>query len=285
MPIEESHRADSKFPWFTTLTVLATLGFSLYFFMDRRSPDYYGFIPREFDRNGGLTFLSSFFVHGGWVHLLTNMYFLFVFGRVVEDKIGGWLFLILLTLSTASGNILTLCFEPQSDIPHVGASGGIAGVLIFYGLTFPRNKIVFFMAGTYGLMMPRLIRIPAWAALLLWVLIQFFGASFQSAGMSTVSYSSHLGGLGLGLAFWLLWKWITGGRQGRDRGYNDPKSGKGASKRKKSFLPCCWHPWGWGQVARIPTRTWAPPAALRRPINWPCRGNTTTRPNISPMTS
>jgi membrane associated rhomboid family serine protease len=197
-----------KFPWCTTLLILTTTACGIYFFQDFRSPVYYGFIPREFDRNGGLTFLSSFLLHGGWIHLLSNMYFLFVFGRTVEDKIGWIAFLALVVFATAGGNFLTICFDPQSDIPHVGASGGIAGVLLFYGFTFSRKRLVFFMGGTYGLMLPRLIRIPAWAALLLWVLIQLFGASFQTVGISSVSYSSHLGGLLVGLLFWFLWRRI-----------------------------------------------------------------------------
>ena len=211
LPIQDEDGASSPFPWFTAAFVLATTAASIYFFRDRRSPDYYGFIPREFDRYGGLTFFSNFFIHGSWGHLLGNMYFLFVFGRVVEEKIGWYGLLALLGLSTAFGNVLTLCFNPLSDIPHIGASGGIAGVLLFYGFAFPGKKIVFFMGGTYGLMMPRLIRIPAWAALSLWVVMQVFGASFQDARMSTISYSSHLGGLGAGLVFWLFWKWKNSG--------------------------------------------------------------------------
>jgi len=211
LPIQDEDRTSSPFPWFTAGLVLVTSAISIYLFFNRRSPDDYGFIPREYDRYGGLTFFSNFFVHGGWGHLLGNMYFLFVFGQVVEEKIGWYGLLALLALSTASGNILTLCFNPLSDIPHIGASGGIAGVLLFFGFAFPGKKIVFFMGSTYGLTMPRLIRIPAWAALFLWVLLQIFGIPFQNAGMSTISYSSHLGGLGAGLVFWLFWKWKNSG--------------------------------------------------------------------------
>ncbi len=203
VPVLDREDELSRFPWGTVLVTLATLGTSAYFFTIFRSADYYGFIPREFDRDSGMTFISSFLIHGGWAHLLSNMYFLMLFGRIVENKTGTFLFLALLLFSTIGGNALTLCFDPQSDIPNVGASGGIAGVLLFYGFTFPRKKLVFFFT-TYGLMLPRLIRIPSWAALMLWVLLQVFGASFQKAGMSEVSYSSHLGGLLVGLVFWLI---------------------------------------------------------------------------------
>jgi membrane associated rhomboid family serine protease len=203
MPVEDDSESLKSFPWCTTLLALATMACSIGFiyFGDFRSFEYYGFVPRDYDRDGGLTFLSSFLIHGGWVHLLGNMYFLFVFGQVVEDKIGWLGFLVLVILSTAGGNLCTLYFDPVSDIPNVGASGGIAGILLFYGFTFPRKRIVF-----YALWMPRLIRVPAWAALGLWVLLQLFGASFQVAGMTSVSYSSHLGGLSTGFLCWLAWR-------------------------------------------------------------------------------
>ncbi len=210
MPIEDDPGAMIKFPWLTGLLTLVTIGCSLYFFGDFRAPETIGFVPRDYDQEGGITFLTSFLIHGGWVHLLTNMYFLFVFGRVVEDKIGGFLFLALILFSTIGGNAMTLCFDPQSDIPHVGASGGIAGVLLFYAFTFPRKKLVFFFSTYGGLLMPRLVRIPAWAALVMWVALQLFGASFQKVGMSSVSYSAHLGGFLAGLLFWLAWKALKG---------------------------------------------------------------------------
>ena len=127
----------------------------------------------------------------------------------MEDKIGWAGIGFLLLIAAIGSSLFTLFFDPQSEIPHVGASGGIAGVLLFYGFAFPKRKLVFsissFITG------PRLMRFPALMVLVLWVFVQIFGSFFEKAGMSTVSYSGHLGGLLSGLVFWLLWRWKNSG--------------------------------------------------------------------------
>jgi membrane associated rhomboid family serine protease len=211
-PIEDDPNAQYSFPWFTVVVTLAILAASLYcfYFTDFvLATDNLGFIPAQFGRNSGATFLTSFFIHGGWLHLIGNMYFLFVFGRCVEDKIGALGMFLLLLSATLGSCLFTLFFDPEGDIPHIGASGGIAGVLLFYGVAFPNKKLVFSMA-VYMLSV-YLVRLPALAVLALWVGMQIFGAFFQKAGMVSVSYSGHLGGLLTGLVFWLLWHWKRSG--------------------------------------------------------------------------
>ncbi len=208
-PVEDSWEESHAFPWVTALVVLLTSATSLYFFTDfKASVDAYGFIPTEFDRMNYLTFLTCFFVHGNWLHLVGNMYFLFTFGRGVEAKIGGLGILALLILATIGGCLFTLCFNPDSDIPNIGASGGIAGVLLFYGFAFPHRRLVFRM-GTPMIGNGQLIRLPAVAVLAIWVGLQVLGI-FNQHG-SGVAYSGHLGGLLAGLAFWLLWRWKNSG--------------------------------------------------------------------------
>ena len=208
-PVEDSWESAHPFPWVTALVVLATSAASLYFFEDLRTAvKTYGFVPAQYDRLGYLTFLTCFLVHGNWLHLVGNMYFLFTFGRGVEDRIGGPWLLVLLALATLGGSIFTLCFSPDSDIPNVGASGGIAGVLIFYGFVFPKRRLVVKLSVpmfTQG----QLIRLPAWVVLFIWVGLQVLGI-FNQQG-SDVSYSGHLGGLLVGLAFWAAWKWKNQG--------------------------------------------------------------------------
>lgn len=208
-PVEDTWETAHGFPWVTATLVLLTSAASIYFFTDfRTSVDAYGFIPAEYDRMGYLTFLTCFFVHGGWMHLIGNMYFLFTFGRGVETKIGGFGILLLLALATIGGSLFTLCFNPDSDIPNVGASGGIAGVLLFYGFAFPHRRLVFKM-GTPMIGSGQLIRMPAWVVLLIWAGLQVLGIFNQRN--SGVAYSGHLGGLLAGLGFWLLWKWKNSG--------------------------------------------------------------------------
>ncbi|HVZ79911.1 MAG TPA: rhomboid family intramembrane serine protease [bacterium] len=204
-PVEDSWEVAHAFPWVTFLVVLATSATSLYFFTDfKASVEAYGFVPTEYDRSGYLTFLTCFLVHGNALHLIGNMYFLFTFGRGVEDRIGALGFLALLVLATLGGSLFTLCFSPDSDIPNIGASGGIAGVLIFYGFAFPKRRLVVKMSVpmfTTG----QLIRLPAWVVLGIWVGLQVLGI-FNQRG-SGISYSGHLGGLLAGLVFWSAWKW------------------------------------------------------------------------------
>lgn len=210
-PVEDTRETEHPFPWVTALVVLVTTVTSLYFFLFtdfKTGVDAYGFIPVEYDRMNYLTFLTCFFIHGGPVHLTGNMYFLFAFGRGVEAKIGGLGILFLLALATIGGCLFTLGFNPGGDIPNIGASGGIAGVLLFYGFAFPKRRLIFKM-GTPMIGSGQLIRLPALVVLAIWVGLQVLGIFTQQS--SGVAYSGHLGGLLVGLIYWLLWRWINSG--------------------------------------------------------------------------
>jgi membrane associated rhomboid family serine protease len=213
-PVEDTQETSHPFPWVTAAVVIATSAASIYFFTSPivyvNAVDNLGFIPSQFDRQDGLTFLSCFIVHGGWLHLIGNMYFLFTFGRGVEAKIGPLGILVLLALATAGGDLFSVIVNPDSEVPHIGASGGIAGVLLFYAFAFPKRRLVFQMP-TPLIGEGQLIRMPALAVLALWVGIQIFGVFFEHAGMGNVAYSGHLGGLFVGLVWWLLWRWKNSG--------------------------------------------------------------------------
>jgi len=209
-PVEDGGKALERAPWATLTLVLLTSIVSIYFFTDfLPSVDAYGFIPSQFDRWGGVTFLTCFFVHGGWMHLLGNMYFLMVFGRGVEDRLGPGAFVGVLALATFGGCLLTVLMDPEGTIPHVGASGGISGILLLYTLFFPHSKLIFMFSAHVA--RPQLVRLPAWAMLALWIGSQLVGLSFQSSGVVPVSYSGHVGGLLGGLVFWAVWKWSKSG--------------------------------------------------------------------------
>ncbi|NLT71865.1 MAG: rhomboid family intramembrane serine protease [Verrucomicrobiaceae bacterium] len=101
----------------------------------------YGLLPADPLRSGGLTLLTSFFLHGGWLHLLGNLYFLIVFGDNVEDFLGHSRYLLLLVLAALVGDAAHIASDPESIRHAIGASGGISGIIAFYALAFPRNQI------------------------------------------------------------------------------------------------------------------------------------------------
>jgi membrane associated rhomboid family serine protease len=132
----------------------------------------------------------SMFLHGGWLHLLGNMLFLFVFGRSIEDRVGHFPFLFLYLASGIAAALAQIVVNAGSRIPTIGASGAIAGVLGAYFVCYPRARIttliplfIFFWT----------IELPALLLLGYWFLIQFF------AGFQTLSIQTATGG---GIAWW-----------------------------------------------------------------------------------
>jgi membrane associated rhomboid family serine protease len=160
-----------------------------------------GLIPARPFRLGGLTWITSFFLHGGVLHLLGNLYFLCLFGRAVEDCLGRGRYLLLVALADLVGNVAHVLLDPASDVPCIGASGGISGILAFYALRFPQARLAFLWRPFVVLL--QWMVMPAWGAFVLWLLLQALGVVAQLGGMSDVSSLAHLGGATAGLAFWL----------------------------------------------------------------------------------
>ncbi|HVN22025.1 MAG TPA: rhomboid family intramembrane serine protease [Dongiaceae bacterium] len=134
-----------------------------------------------------LPFFTSMFLHGGWMHVLGNMWFLYIFGDNVEDYLGHFKYLVFYLLSGLLAMATQVAIYPQSNVPTVGASGAIAGVLGAYFLLYPRARVLtwFFVFVLY---------LPAWVVLGEWIVIQFLN------GTATLSMASgrDLGGV----AFW-----------------------------------------------------------------------------------
>ncbi len=168
----------------------------------------WGFVPADPMRHGGLTIFSSFLLHGGWFHLLGNLYFLLVFGDEVEDLLGHAKFFLLLVAATLCGSLCHLAADPSSTVPSIGASGGIAGVLAFYALAFPRARIGLMVR--YGWFGPTLrggwIRLTAAWAFVMWLGVQAFGTWQQLSGFGGVNYLAHLGGAAAGALGFVYWK-------------------------------------------------------------------------------
>ena len=174
-----------------------------------------GIVPARYTTARGLATMTpegflvpiftSMFLHGGWLHLLGNMLFLYVFGRSVEDRFGHFKFLVMYFLSGFAGALLHIYLNAGSRLPSIGASGAIAGILGAYFVTFPRARIttlipLFFFFWTF--------HIPALLILGYWFVIQFFTGyqmlEIQSATAGGVAWWAHVGGFAMGLLLALV---------------------------------------------------------------------------------
>ena len=202
MPVECDAATTRSLPWATWgLAALITAVSVISFFDLQSAIKSLGLVPAYLWRYGGLTFLTSSFLHGGVFHLLGNMYFFLVFGDNVEDWLGKWRFILLFVCSVLAGNIAHILGNPDSIIPCIGASGGISGIMAYYALKFPKAKIGFMMRAYF---MVRWIRMSACWMFLIWMVMQFFGIWAQLSGFSNVSALAHLGGAATGFVFWFL---------------------------------------------------------------------------------
>lgn len=162
----------------------------------------WAFVPARFMANPGEDFLTIFtamFMHGGWLHLGGNMLYLWIFGDNIEDRFGHAKFLFFYLVCGIAATFAQLAFNPSSNVPNLGASGAIAGVLGAYILMFPKQKV--------NVLMGRgVIPMPALVVLGLWIVLQIFsgiGSIAQTAETGGVAYMAHIGGFlaGLALAF------------------------------------------------------------------------------------
>jgi len=209
MPIEEEAPLRRERPWLTW-SVAAFL--VLVFLVTSGARDelvrQWGFVPAEWGRHGGLTFVTSFFIHAGLFHLLSNLYFFLVFGDNVEDHLGPLLFLLLLGAAQVVGLLLHAAYEPRADLPCIGASAGISGVLAYYAVVFPRAKLAFLWFWLVW------VRVSAMSALILFSILQLVGSLMQASGAGGVSYLAHLGGLVVGIAIGVAARWTKGPEEG-----------------------------------------------------------------------
>jgi membrane associated rhomboid family serine protease/Zn-finger nucleic acid-binding protein len=205
MPVEFDAPEEQRRPWATWVLSVAIICASLVAFSNLRDVvQRFGLIPAEATRLGGLTFVTSFFLHAGIIHLAGNMYFLLAFGHAVENFLRPLRYLALIALAAFIGDLAHIALDPRSQTPCIGASGGIAGVITFYALNFPRLRLAFLMR--WGFVWFRWIRLPAWFVFVLWFFFQIIGTLEQRVGMSSVSSAAHLGGAAFGVLAWLVWR-------------------------------------------------------------------------------
>jgi membrane associated rhomboid family serine protease len=141
-----------------------------------------------------LPFFSSMFLHGGWIHLIGNMWYLWIFGDNVEDRLGHFRFLIFFIVCGIMANAAHYIFNATSGIPTIGASGAVAGVLGAYLISYPRARILTIVP---LFLFIHFIELPALIVLGFWFVLQFLNGAasvVMSSATGGVAWWAHIGG-------------------------------------------------------------------------------------------
>ena len=205
MPIGDDNSSRRTVPLVTYALIALNV---LFFFVELSGGDAFiekwAFIPSRFLANPlgeSLTLITSMFMHVGWLHLGSNMLYLWIFGDNVEDRFGHIKFAVFYLLCGLAATFAQLAFGPGSTLPNLGASGAVAGVLGAYILLFPQGRIRVLQG-------QQVIQVPALIVIGLWIVLQLFsgiGSIASTAQAGGVAYMAHIGGFvaGLGLTFLL----------------------------------------------------------------------------------
>lgn len=173
----------------------------------------FGLIPARIDlanplanlTNPGvmISLFSHMFLHGGWFHIISNMWILYIFGDNVEDRMGSGRFLVFYLLSGLAAALTQILVSPDSQIPAIGASGAIAGVLGAYFLLFPRSRVITLIPLFF---IPWIVEIPSIFYLGFWFIAQIFSgiAALSQMAQGGVAWFAHVGGFVFGFLFYRL---------------------------------------------------------------------------------
>jgi membrane associated rhomboid family serine protease len=215
LPIGDDNSARRTVPVVTYALIAVCV---LVFFVELNGGDSFittwAFVPTRFLANPGaglITIFTAMFMHAGWAHLGGNMLYLWIFGDNLEDRFGHLKFLIFYLVCGVAAMAAQLAFSSGSDVPNLGASGAIAGVLAGYLLLFPKGNVLV-MQGQ------RVIQVPALIVIGFWFVLQLFlgiGSIAGSANAGGVAYMAHIGGFAAGLMLTILLRAIIAPRLAR----------------------------------------------------------------------
>ncbi|MCF8011200.1 MAG: rhomboid family intramembrane serine protease [Clostridiales bacterium] len=139
-----------------------------------------------------IPFFTSMFMHGGWLHIISNMLYLWIFGDNIEDRLGHFNFLFFYLGTGIIAGLAHVIINPASTVPVIGASGAIAGVLGGYFLLFPRSRILSLVPIFFFL---TVLEVPAVIFIAIWFLMQLFSGVASLGGTAgTVAWWAHIGG-------------------------------------------------------------------------------------------
>ena len=205
LPFESGGKMLRRAPW-ATWSLCAVVGFlSWRAFGDLDdAAARFGVIPAEAARNLGGRFVTSFFVHEGWLHLLPNLYFLAVFGSNVEDSLGIGRFLLVVFLANLAGDFMHVTFHPDSEVALVGSSPGISGLMAYSALRHPRRKVGM-LCWIWPFWRILWIRLSLRVAFFLWLGWEIFRVNAGTIERGDASPWMHLGGISAGVFFWAIW--------------------------------------------------------------------------------
>lgn len=206
LPIGDDNTSRKTFPLVTYAFIALNV---LFFFVELSGGEAFikkwAFVPSRFlaDPAGDfLTLFTSMFMHAGWIHLGSNMLYLWIFGDNVEDRFGHIKFILFYLLCGIAATFAQLAFNPGSNVPNLGASGAIAGVLGAYILLFPKGKVRVLRGR-------QVIQVPALVAIGMWFVLQLFsgiGSIADTAQTGGVAYMAHIGGFLAGFALTFLFR-------------------------------------------------------------------------------
>jgi len=220
IPLKDNNPTE-HFPLITVVLILANAAVFIY-------TDILGFGTREFilsyavipadiislgesSGRGVLptigTLFTSQFLHGGLLHILSNMLFLWIFGNNVEDKFGPIVFIIFYPLCGIVAGLAQVVGDPASTIPMLGASGAVAGVMGAYLLMYPRAQVLTLI---WIIIFVRLLWLPAYVIIIYWLILQILSQLGMSDNQGGVAYLAHIGGFAAGISICFLYRLISG---------------------------------------------------------------------------
>jgi rhomboid family protein len=157
----------------------------------------YGVVPADFHP---ATLVSSMFLHGGWSHVIGNMWYLWIFGDNIEDRLGHGRFIIFYLLCGIVAALGQIVIDPYSRLPTIGASGAIAGVMGAYFVLYPQSRVLTLIPWVFL----QIVELPAIVLLGFWFLMQLFSAGAIAVTASThgggVAFAAHVAGFVTGIA-------------------------------------------------------------------------------------
>jgi len=176
---------------------------------------YYGLVPREFIASlvarhdllpyNIMTIFTSMFIHGGFLHIIGNMLYLWIFGNNIEDRLGHTGYLLFYLLSGVCAAAFQVLYDPSSEVPMIGASGAVSGTLGAYLLVYPRARIKTLLIIFIFI---KIVDIPAVVLLTVWFFMQFLYSNVDG-----IAWYAHVGGFIFGLLFALLFMVRKGHRK------------------------------------------------------------------------